>query len=102
MGQYRMKPNTELIEAEATRIRAELEAMTAPNSPNGTHYCVKLSHDFLMNSNSNDHYKLITAISRKAYLSKLTNGGFDGYYLSIHKDALRGKSPGKRKPAQER
>lgn len=100
MSKYRMKPNAELVETEAVRIRAELDAMTEPNSPAGTHYCIKLSHDFLMNSNSDDHYRLLSAVSRKAYLSKLKGNGFDGYYLSIHRDALKGRTRDEKAPAK--
>jgi len=76
------------IFAEAQRIYDQMCSYTEPNSPNGTHFMVRVSHDFMMRASSDATDKLMKPLPwRSLYLSGLN--GEMGVYAFIRKDEDR-------------
>ncbi len=76
------------IKAEATRILEQLQAAQEPNSPNGTHYMVQVSHDFLVRASTKDTDRLMAMLPfRTLSLSGLTDR--KGTFALISKDEDR-------------
>lgn len=51
-----------LVDAEATRITAAINSLGKPNSPNKTHFTIKLSEQFTRLSGTREHGKLLQAV----------------------------------------
>ena len=77
-----------LILTEARRIVAELNELSAPNSPNKTHFMVELSPYFVQIASSKDTDRLFSMLP---YKSLCFTGMRDrhGLYAVIHKDENR-------------
>ena len=74
-------PGTELgntpadpIQAEAERITDEFLKLSEPNSPNRTHFMIKLSPEFMLNASSKDMERLSSAIPIKLLSFSNLNG----------------------------
>ena len=82
----------ELIMREARRIVAGLKELSAPNSPNKTHFMVELSPYFVQIASSKDTDRLFSMLP---YKSLCFTGMRDrhGLYAVIHKD----EKPGERR-----
>lgn len=80
----------ELIMREARRIVAGLKELSAPNSPNKTHFMVELSPYFVQIASSKDTDRLFSMLP---YKSLCFTGMRDrhGLYAVIHKDENREK-----------
>lgn len=84
------------ITQEAERILLAFQNHREPNSPNGTHFMVRISHDFLFRAGSKDQDKLFDMLP----FGSLTFSGLDGHrgiYALITKDENRDKSLRQRK-----
>ncbi len=76
---------------EAERITAAISGLSEPNSPNKTHYAVKVSHEFMRNASNNDTGKLLRALPFKnAMLGGLK--GEKGIFVTVPKERLRKRS----------
>ncbi len=98
----RSQPQPVDVKAEAERVIAVIKGLAGPNSPNKTHYAVKVSHEFMQNARNNDTSKLLRALPFKnASLGGLN--GEKGVFVtvpkaSVEKSSLLGKlknPPGK-------
>jgi hypothetical protein len=92
-------PPDDPVVTEAGRIFGEFlvrHESGKPNSPNKTHYMVKISPDFLFNASTKDMDRLYKSIPIKG-LSFSTIKGQKGIYAFAHKDAGRMRHPKKPK-----
>ncbi len=88
-GQYQGRFVSAKTEAE--RITAVISGLSEPNSPNKTHYAVKVSHEFMRNASNNDTGKLLRALPFKnAMLGGLK--GEKGIFVTVPKERLRKRS----------
>lgn len=78
----------EEIKAEASRLLSELQKPQEPNSPSGTHYMARISHDFLARSSSRDTDRLMAMLP---FQSTTFSGLNDrkGHFVLITKDEDR-------------
>ena len=86
------------IRAEAIYILNRLQAAQEPNSPNGTHYMVQVSPDFLARAKTKDIDRLMTMLPFKS-LSLSALNGMRGTYALISKDENRSQKLVLRKPS---
>ena len=94
------------IKAEAARILAEFQNAPEPNSPNGTHYMVQVSPDFLARAKTKDHDRLMAMLPFQS-LTLSTLNGRKGTYALIRQDEnrfqpLRLRKPSVKKKLQEK
>ena len=76
------------IKAEAEHILKRIQEAQEPNSPNGTHYMVQVSPDFLARAKSKDTDRLMSMLPFRS-LSLSTLEGRKGTYALIRKDENR-------------
>jgi hypothetical protein len=76
------------IQTEAERIVSAFRELTEPNSPNKTHYMVRLSHGFSVLSGSAEMDRLFDALPYKS-LSMSGLNGEKGIWLMVSKDENR-------------
>lgn len=87
-GDFSSRLSDKEIFAEAQRIYNEMCALTEPNSPNGTHFMVRVSHDFMMRASSKATEELVKPLPwRSLYLSGLKDE--KGVYAFISKSEDR-------------
>ena len=86
------------IKAEASRILEQFRAEQEPNSPNGTHFMVQVSPDFLARANTKDHDRLFAMMPFKS-LALTTLNDRRGIYALITKAEDRSKPLILRKPS---
>lgn len=86
------------IRAEAARILEGFQAAQEPNSPNGTHFMVQVSPDFLVRAKTKDHDRLIDMLPFST-LSISTLEGRKGTFAFIRADENRNKKLRLRKPS---
>lgn len=78
------------IQAEARRLRTAFQELPEPNSPNKTHFMVKLSYEFMFFAGNTDTDKLFDLLPFKSlHLSNLK--GEKGVFAFIKKDDERGQ-----------
>ena len=86
------------IKAEALRILSQLQNTREPNSPNGTHFMVKLSQNFVDRAKDKDRQRLMDMLPF-ASLSLSTLEGRRGIFALISKDENRFQKLQLRKPS---
>ena len=86
------------IKAEALRILSQLQNAREPNSPNGTHFMVKLSQNFVDRAKDKDRQRLMDMLPF-ASLSLSTLEGRRGVFALISKDENRFQKLQLRKPS---
>jgi hypothetical protein len=82
------------IKTEAERIIAELAGLTDPNSPNKTHFMVKISHEFLYLASTKDQERLFNALPYKTRTIGNMKGE-KGLFVTVTNDEIlkqRGKA----------
>ena len=76
------------VKGEADRVCGEMQGLTEPNSPNKTHFMVKLSDEFMRLASSKDQSCLFDALPYKT--KTLTNiKGEKGIFLTVTKDEIQ-------------
>lgn len=76
------------VKSETDRICSEIQGLTEPNSPNKTHFMVKLSDEFMCLASSKDQDRLFDALPYKT--KNLTNiKGEKGILLTVTKDEIQ-------------
>ena len=89
------------IKAEAAHILERFQAAQEPNSPNGTHYMVQVSPDFLARAGTKDTDRLMSMLPFQS-LSLSGLEGRKGIYALILKDENRFQKLVLRKPSVRR
>lgn len=83
-----------LVDAEAMRITAAINSLNRPNSPNKTHFTIKLSEQFTRLSGTREHGKLLQAVPfSKMCLTSMKNE--KGLFAMVpgDKKLKRGRKP---------
>ncbi|MDE7246183.1 MAG: DUF3849 domain-containing protein [Oscillospiraceae bacterium] len=86
------------IKAEAAHILERFQTAREPNSPDGTHYMVQVSPDFLARAKTKDTDRLISMLPFQS-LALSTLEGQKGVYALISKDENRFQKLVLRKPS---
>ena len=89
------------IKAEAAHILERFQAAQEPNSPNGTHYMVQVSPDFMARAGTKDTDRLMSMLPFQS-LSLSGLEGRKGIYALILKDENRFQKLVLRKPSVRR
>lgn len=86
------------IKAEAAHILEKLQSAQEPNSPNGTHYMVRVSPDFMARAKTKDTDRLLSMLPFQS-LSLSTMEGQKGVFALISRDENRNQKLVLRRPS---